>query len=628
MPCVALEQRGQPGARRATRQMDSASDTNNRHERRALACRALLARPRLPLLVPLVAMLLVLPSLGVGFILDDYLHQHTLGLPGQIASLKHATMELFRFLDGDSQHVQELMDDGLLPWWTHPEIKAAFWRPLAAATHWLDYSLWPQKPVLMHVQSVLWFGGAVLAVALLYRRLLGVTWLAGAAALCYAVDDGHAMPVAWLANRNVILATLFGALAILAHDRWRRDGWRGGALLGPVLFALSLLSAEAGIAACGYLAAHALFLDRGKLWRRGLVLLPYVAIVVVWRLAWARLGFGTAHMGLYTDPLAEPAAFGIGLLQRGPILLMGSLAFPPADIAAILPDRAQPWLVVAAVGFVVFAIVLLVPLIRRDRLARFWALGMVLAAIPACATKPTDRLLFFVGIGALGLVAQFLNVAFGWADWRPHSSFGRKVWRQAALGLVFVHLIIAPIGLLIRSAMPFGPPRLLDMLMIHTPLDEQVDDQDVIVVNAPSVMHVGYLPVLRGLAGQPVPRHVRALAPGLPAVEITRTDDRTLVIRPEGGYLAKPIDRLLRDERAPLRLGEQVKLTGVTIEVTALTDDGRPAEATFHFAAPLEDSSLRWLRWDDGEFQAFEPPPIGGDIELRPTFPSVWRRGS
>lgn len=71
----------------------------------------------------------------------------------------------------------------------------------------------------------------------------------------------------------------------------------------------------------------------------------------------------------------------------------------------------------------------------------------------------------------------------------------------------------------------------------------------------------------------------------------------TLVIRPEGGFLGEPFDNVVRDPSHPFRVGDQVQLTGFCVKITRVTDDGRPAEASFRFSVPLEDASLRWVRW-------------------------------
>jgi len=134
---------------------------------------------------------------------------------------------MFRLISGDPARMHEWHDYGLLPWWSDLEIKGAFWRPLSSATHWLDYLLWPEWPALMHAQSVAWYALLAAAVGVLY----GGSWGDGGrglAAVLYVIDDAHGMPVGFLSNRNAILAALLGVLALLAHMRWRHDGWRPG----------------------------------------------------------------------------------------------------------------------------------------------------------------------------------------------------------------------------------------------------------------------------------------------------------------------------------------------------------------------------------------------------------------
>jgi hypothetical protein len=107
------------------------------------------------------------------------------------------------------------------------------------------------------------------------------------------------------------------------------------------------------------------------------------------------------------------------------------------------------------------------------------------------------------------------------------------------------------------------------------------------------------------------------------AVRLHRPDRHTLVIQPENGYLGTIYDRLYRSEDHPMSLGERVELGGLNVEVTALTDDGRPAEAVFRFTMPLEDPSLRWLVWEDGEFVHWTPPDIGETVSLPAPVPSL-----
>jgi hypothetical protein len=73
------------------------------------------------------------------------------------------------------------------------------------------------------------------------------------------------------------------------------------------------------------------------------------------------------------------------------------------------------------------------------------------------------------------------------------------------------------------------------------------------------------------------------------------------------------LDKFFRGDAFPMDLGHQVALTGMRVEVTALTPDGRPSEARLEFDRPLEDRSLRWLRWnwETGTYVPFTPPAIG-----------------
>jgi hypothetical protein len=146
---------------------------------------------------------------------------------------------------------------------------------------------------------------------------------------------------------------------------------------------------------------------------------------------------------------------------------------------------------------------------------------------------------------------------------------------------------------------------------VNTPLGPEVQGRTVVVVNARSPAHAGYLVLQRAAWGMTTPRHIRVLAPAIPAVTIRRPDQRTLIVRPDGGYLRWALDRVFRSERRRMATGHRVSLSGMTAEVSELTPDGRPAEVAFHFDIPLEDDSLIWLCDRGGTFERFTPPPIG-----------------
>lgn len=593
---------------------------------------AVLADRRMPGLAALLALLLTLPALWVGLISDDLVHRAViLNLP-EVREFFPVPVSMFEFLDGSTERTLAMMDRGVLPWWTMVDMKVGFWRPLTVLTHWIDYRLWPTAFYGMHLHSLLWYAGLVLVAGCLYRQLGGPTWIAGLAALLYAVDDAHAAPAAWLANRNILLATFFGLLSLLAHDRWRRRQDRLAGWAAPVLLLLSLLSAEAGLSTCAYLAAHAVCLDRGRLVRRVAALAPAGVVVIAWRVAWTLTGHGAEVVGLYIDPLHDPAGFLKAVIERAPILLLGQWAPVPSELFLVLrqPVFYLHWvLAVAVVGVLAGA---LRPICRSSATARFWCLGMILALPPMCTTFPSDRLLFFVGLGAMGLLAEFLAVARQAAPVatppsaaetvsshpdRSDRTAGRtRFIRGLAWALIAVHLVFSPAFMALRARYPLGPDHLLPERIAQIDVPESARGKDLCIVNAPFPAFTSHVLLRQQLEGRPTPKRLRVLAPALAPVRVHRADDRTLVVTPAKGFGDHILGRLFRTEDRPMKPGDRVRLQGLTIEVTRARSDGMPAEAIFRFDVPLEDDSLYWLRWKDWRLVPWTPPRVSETVEL------------
>jgi hypothetical protein len=600
--------------------------------------RRILTYRYLPAFLAVLAMGLTIPSLWQGWVADDLIQRKlllTFPLPALLKGL-------FVFVSPDKNlQLMELNTNlGTMPWWTLDKLSISFFRPLAVLTHWLDYQLWPNSGVLMHAQSILWYGGVSLLAALVYRRLMGVTWVAGVAGFLFAVDIVHLGSVAWLANRNGLMAVFFGLLVLIAHDRWRREGRRTGILWALFWLVLALLSAEAAVAIGAYLFAYAVFLDHG-MWRHRLgSLIPYGAVVGIWRLVYQSLGYTVWGSGFYVDPGREPVRFAAAVLERGPILLLGQwLGQVPIWYNLLsAPASRVAWL--TAVVFIVLVGILLFPLIYRDRLARFWAVGMLLAVVPACSISLfSGRVLLFAGIGAMGLTAQFIGGLFDRSEWL----LMERAWRVPAWGLSYVlvglHAILPPILMPAIVNAPDTFQSVITQVADIGPLSG-IEKQDVVIVNAPSPFHFIYVPGLRSLQNQPMPAHIRILAPGYSSVDVARLDSHTLMVRPEGGYLAPAgggttekgnalppvhvayiyqlLDHFFRSDAFPMTLGQSVQLTGMQAEVIALTSNGRPSEVRLHFTESLEDPTLKWLQWDwrENAYIPFVPPAVGQTVHI------------
>jgi hypothetical protein len=587
------------------------SETSGKWE----AAKRLLGRAAAPYAIIGFALLLSAPSLFTGLVADDYIHELMLRDHPGIAGYSFRPFDLFAFANGDPVRTQQLIDEGVFPWWSDPRVVLSFLRPITSATHYLDHLLWPNSPALAHAQSLAWFALLLLVVGTIYRRFMGSPWLAGLALLLYAVDDARATTVAWIANRNAIVALSLGFSALIAYDKWRRDGVRAAAWLGPLAIGAGLLAGESALLVGAYLFAYALFLDEdGVWWRRVLRLWPYAVVVVVWRSVYAHLGYGSTGSGIYFDPARDPLGFLEAATSRFPVLLVGQFAVPPADLWDLYPLIFPPgrWAVMVVAAAVIATLaVLIAPLFRSDRGVRFWVVGCSLSTLLMCTTFPHDRLLTGLGVGAMALVAHVLASV---VELR-HPLRGRFV--TAATGaLFFVHLVLAPLLSPLRARAMNDVNRMLGRANSSVPSDPSVAQKTIVLVNPPLDPFAGYFLMYRAALGVPRPKHLRWLATGVTDLRIERIDDRTLCIRPGAGFLSSTSQMMLRSTTAPFRLGERITLSDSTIEVSDLTADGRPREIVVRFTVKLEDGSLEWLQWGDHGYVPFRLPAVGETVVL------------
>jgi hypothetical protein len=134
---------------------------------------------------------------------------------------------------------------------------------------------------------------------------------------------------------------------------------------------------------------------------------------------------------------------------------------------------------------------------------------------------------------------------------------------------------------------------------------------------------------------KPFPISINYLSSGFAPVHIERVDAQTIVVAPEGGYTPLPgpiiddatgmvthvhleniyrvLDGFYYNPRNPMRVGQVVALSEVTVEVTEMTGDGRIAQAAFTFARSLDDKRYVWLLWDEttSTYERVHMPPVG-----------------
>lgn len=563
-----------------------------------------LASPRVLVVLPLLAVLLGLPALAGGLALDDLL------LREQLTTGAGGLASVYDFVAGPAE-VAAKRASGAFPWWTADDLQVRFFRPLSAATLALDMRL-VGAPWWMHLHNVLWSGLLAFAAGAAYRstarRHDEALWIGGLALLLFVVDDAHAASVGWIAARHGVLGATFAVAALLAHLHWRDRGWTFGSLLGPAALAVGLLASELALGGLAYVTAHALTLESSKGWRaRVLLLAPYFAVTVIWYTAYRLLGHGSVGCGMYIDPADDPTAFAGAALLHVPLLLMAQLGLPGVvELTPFVPGALRPAAVFAWLGLLACAWVLR-PVLRRSAAARFWALGMVLAALPVAGALPADRNLLLVGLGAAGLVAATI------ATLRTERRPGRLLRALAWIWLL-VHGLLA--ALLVGPRMLAPAAMHATLTRAASSLPEPAEGRPVALVQTPGDLFTLYTPAIRDAGG------VHVLYAGGGVLVLERRDAWTLVMRPEGGWFPAPGDRMFRGDERPMYAGDRSALPGLMITVLEVGADGRPLAAEVRGDAPLDAGSLRWMAWTDGGPASLELPRPG---ESRTLPPAVWR---
>lgn len=569
-----------------------------------------------------LAVLLCLPALGTGWILHDHLHHAMVRSWETFPSLVRAPDSLSAYVLDDPAWTAWAHERGMLPWYASSELHVRLWRPLASLATYVDHA-WASSAVVAHLHGLAWYAACVWIVGRLFRRILGPGWVAALATLLFAVDEAHALPVAWAADRSTLMVTTFGVGALLAHVHWRRTERPSFGLASAACMVLALMSGEMALCFVGYILAFAAFLDQGPLRGRLLSVAPCFAVFAAWRVMYVVGGYGIEGSGLYIAPGDESGGFLPAVLERVPTLLLAQLT-PIPSLVAFVVDRPL-LLALAAALVVVVLIVIAQRSLRHDPRAWFLLSGMILAAIPLAVTLPQDRLLMPSSVGGAGWVALLL------ASVHVRDALGRAP--RAARGLagfwLASHLVLAPLllplgilGARLVGSFYEAAPRSL------APLD--VENKTVVFVTGPDWVSTSWAPILLHHADAPIPSRVRTLGATTGEVVVRRKDARTLELSCATGFLDMPLDRLVWSRSRPFRVGQGVELSDVSVRVGRVTRDGRPRRVRFRFEEPLDSPRYVWVRWTPAGYARFDLPAVGEEATIEPVsrgdlFRMAWR---
>ncbi len=561
----------------------------------------------------LIGMLLAAPALNSAIVGDDYLHWAI--FTGHASNPQPGSFfGLFTFSDGKLASNQALIDNGQLVWWTSPDLKISFWRPISEWSQWLDYTLWPDNYMLMHLHSMVLYGLMVVLVGKLYQALDTNRLHTGLATFMFSTSMLHSLAITWLACRNQQVAGVLLVLTVLAYHHWRQAPSMGRALLACASLTLALLSAEAGIQTMGYLVAYALFMDQGKsLFDRLKPLIPLMVIVIVWKLIHSKLGYGSFGSPGYMDPSSNPSGFITSLLLRLPALMAAQWFGATSMTFELLSRPVQvAWASIAAVLLLGMAWLLQVMGVWRTPLARFMGAGAVLSLVPACAGYPFDRLTLNADIGVNALLAVlFVQV---WERRQQMVQGGQRAIKYVVYVLGFIHILVFPLAAAGQASIVTALSRSSE-LMVPRALPEPPADQKqyFLLLNSPSAEGGYYLGLIRQFYGLRNPEALWGIGPNNEATSITRVDDTTLRVAVATGFKST----ITRDFRfQPFKPGDTVRMGAVNITVEAVNELNVPTIARFQFPDSLDNAHWRFFKWDVAGVSETRPPVVGATLDL------------
>lgn len=554
-------------------------------------------RPWAPALVILLGVLLHAQVLGFGFLADDWGQQ--LVLEQAIPGARMQPWSLYDF--GTRADVARALGEDVLPWWTDPDWKARFFRPLTSLVLWGESALLGRNAPARHALGLLWHGLYLTLAWRLYRALGLTRGLALLALAVLACEDGAGMSVGWFANRNSLLEGVAVAATGLAVLRARRTGRARDFGLALLLAACAFGAKESGLAAWFGCAAAWWGMEEGRGRRGALAALACASGALAFLVL---AGYGTVS-AFYPTPWSDPLRYGrhlVGLLTTTPAALLGPY---PIDALEMVPG-AFPALVGVAVGFLFLVRRPLSRALRELPAAPVLGLfALVSLGTQACAL-PSDRLLFVPALALAPCAAALL------AELRRG---GGRV-RHAGTALFLCAVPLSAVATLGREAMIAQLSHGLARVFEQAELERAPDgERDVLVLSSPTV-----LAMLSPRAGwtfatgdtrtrfHPVQFTRRGL-------RLTRVDALTLELESlDEPFLSTPFEGVfLGASGVP---GPAPRGSGAfAFERLA------PGRLRVRARVPFEAPELRVLAWDDGRWVAQVLPAIGQTTELRKPAP-------
>ena len=550
----------------------------------------------------LLVSILVFPAYTANLWSDDNIHFILLN---NLFPLKQfddiSFFNLFSFVNDDPYRRVQLQNYSILAWWISADFTWAFWRPLSELSHYIDYVWMKDYPILMHTHSVVIFLLITVSLKKLFSKICNTPQEAKLSTIIFALSGCHAMVITWLSNRSALLALLFGILALIIHIQTQKKPLY---YIASITFVcLALLSAEMGISIGFLLFSYAIFLDK-RGWRRGFIsITPYLVPALGWIYIYTSNNMGVSALGedwFYLDPLADPKLFLTELLIRIPVITFSQLTPIPAEIIySLKPHLRQP------VIFLSYLFLLLLPYTFKNtsmsKQFYFFYFSGLMSIIPIAASHPQDRNLVFVSLSFAGLIALFIIHLL--ADHKNTRSDKRKMlYKSLASLLIVLHLFLSPILLPIMS---FIPKSMGDQALRRALSFDEINytKKESVVIFGGDALSLAYLTPTLLVAGKTLPKSIWNITQPDDRYTVTPISEYELLIKADTQMFVNSL-KILQDITLPFSSGQTIKLTGLSIHIVSIGDNGFPQQLLLTFDDKLSD--IHFVEWHHNRYERID----------------------
>lgn len=553
------------------------------------ACQHILHAKKTPYWLMALGILLVSPSLFSGFFADDY-NFYALTYKQLVPKYPFSLWDYFTFLT-DSERTHLYQNQGILPWWLDETMQAVFFRPLSEISHFIDF-MYLKQPILMHLHSLFWYG----ILLYVYHRLLtnfGLKpLLINLSLLLFVIDSTHGFTVAWLANRNAIIACVFVLLAVnFFHHYVNRDRLKDQCLY-LLMILLGLLSAELAIAVAPLLLVYLLGFHTYKLKTLVFYLWPPALLILVWLIAYQMGGFGAySENGYYIDPFSSPAHFLKTALARLPQAIAMQWNILPLHYVGIGEQR----LVAIGLALLFLISIWVWCLVKRQQpLAKygiFFGSASLLSLVPVLAAEMQERNLLLFGLLSSPLMAILMIEIYRWS---PVSRLNRFVRFSGLSYFALGHIVFAICLMPIVSYAPQLMGERLTQLVQAFPKQHQ---NQLFVVGL-NLMEAPYLqPALFIEKKAEIPQTIN-LSARSKDVTVKRLSPYSLIVEHPQSLLSE-MDQMIGKRK--YLINSIYQFEGFQIEIVKLNKAQQPIAISIYSIAPIEGlwvaekSSWRYL---------------------------------